>query len=123
MKRKTWIIFGSLLVLVLLGITVWYKLMWREVAQPGWIAETKRDLFLYGSVGAEQEAGIPYWIWLAMPRMFPEQMPGNGGYLALGMSCEPGVEMPARFSKKRGGYVPVAANSAPCLTSSSCLRP
>ncbi len=123
MKRKTWIIFGSLLVLVLLGITVWYKLMRREVAQPGWIAETKRDLFLYGSVGAEQEAGIPYWIWLAMPRMFPEQMPGNGGYVALGMSWEPGVEMPAGFSKKRVGYVRVAGNCALCHAASYRLGP
>ena len=118
MKGKRRTIFGSLLVLVLFGITVWYKLIWRDVAQPAWIAETKRDLFLYGSVGAEQEAGIPDWVWLELPRMFPEHMRGNGGYVALGMSWEQGMEMPVGFSKKRVGYIRVAGNCALCHAAS-----
>jgi hypothetical protein len=59
MKRKTLIVVGSVAALALLGFTVWYKLMFREVAQPEWVSENKHDLFLYGSVGTEQEAGIP----------------------------------------------------------------
>ena len=27
--------------------------------------------FKYGSIGAEHDAGIPYWIFYVLPRMFP----------------------------------------------------
>ena len=100
MKRKILILAGWTAALVLLGFTVWYKLMRREVAQPAWVSETKQNLFLYGSVGANQDSGIPYWVWLTMPRIFPEHMPGNGGYVALGSSWEEGREMPAGFAKR-----------------------
>ena len=89
-----------------------------ERPQPGWISADQRDNFLYGSVGAEREAGIPYWIWLALPRMFPEYMPGNGGYVSVGLSWEEGKEMPAGFSKKIVGYIRVAGNCALCHAAS-----
>src|SRR5947199_1929725 len=113
----------SVLVLAVFGLIVWHKLMRRDVPQPSWISATQRNHFLYGSVGAEQEAGIPYWIWLALPRMFPDYMPGNGGYVALGASWEQGVEMPAGFSKKRVGYIRVAGNCALCHAASYRLSP
>lgn len=106
-----------LLVLVLGGVTVWYK-MFRKVPQPGWIAANKRSEFLYGSIGAEGSAGIPYWIWLTLPRLFPEYMPGPGGYASLGFPWEETHEMPAGFSKKTVGYVRVAGNCAICHASS-----
>jgi hypothetical protein len=52
---------------------VWYK-AFREVPQPEWITADQRNNFLYGSIGSEAEAGIPYWIWLVLPRMFPEYL-------------------------------------------------
>jgi hypothetical protein len=110
-KRNLFIV--ALLLLVIVAITAWSEL-WRERPQPAWITAHNRDNFLYGSVGAEREAGIPYWIWLALPRMFPEYMPGNGGYISVGLSWEPGKEMPAGFSKKRVGYIRVAGNCALC---------
>ena len=55
--------------------------------------------FKYGSVGIEPEEGIPYWIWQVLPRMFPEKLPGPGGYGSLGMIWEPGRELPIGFSK------------------------
>ena len=36
------------------------------------------DQFKYGSIRNEAEAGVPYWIWRVLPRMFPERLPGNG---------------------------------------------
>ena len=36
--------------------------------------------FLFGSVGTEAQQGIPYWIWLVLPRVFPEYLPRPGGY-------------------------------------------
>jgi hypothetical protein len=82
--------------------------------QPKWIGASQRDNFFYGSVDPKGAPGIPYWIWLAMPRMFPEYMPGPGGYAALGMSWEEGREMPVGFAKQRVGYIRVTGNCALC---------
>ena len=118
-QRRTgtlaWLI--VLLVLVFGGVTIWYK-MFRKVPQPRWIAANKRTEFLYGSLGTEGSDGIPYWIWLALPRMFPEYLPGPGGYASLGFPWEETREMPAGFSKETVGYVRVAGNCAMCHASS-----
>jgi hypothetical protein len=99
------------------GVMYWHKFN-RDVPQPAWITATARDNFLYGSTGAEHDAGIPYWIWLVLPRIFPEYLPYPGGYAALGMTWEESKEMPAGFSKKTVGYVRVAANCALCHAAS-----
>ncbi len=99
------------------GVTAWYNL-YHEVAQPSWITSDPRNAYLYGSAGAERDAGIPYWIWLVLPRLFPEYLHYPGGYAALGMSWEESREMPVGFSKKIVGYVRVAANCAVCHATS-----
>ena len=53
----------------------WYK-FFREVPQPEWITSDPEMRYKYGSLGGENEAGIPYWIWFVLPRMFPEYLPG-----------------------------------------------
>ena len=119
MKRRTKrnVLIVIVAVLVVVVVSAW-SYLWREIPQPGWITADERTSFLYGSVGAERDAGIPYWIWLALPRMFPEYMAGNGGYVSLGFSWEEGKEMPAGFSKKTIGYVRVAGNCALCHAAS-----
>src|SRR5271165_172674 len=98
---------------VVVGITIWCK-MYRVVPQPAWITADPRDNYFYGSVGAGQTAGLPYWVWLEMPRMFPEYLPGPGGYASLGLSWEEGREMPVGFAKQRIGYIRVTGNCALC---------
>ena len=34
------------------------------------------DHFLFGSIGTEAAEGVPYWIWLVLPRVFPDLLPG-----------------------------------------------
>ena len=46
--------------------------------------------------------------------MFPEYLPGPGGYAALGLSWEEGHEMPVGFAKQRVGYIHVTGNCALC---------
>jgi hypothetical protein len=111
-NRNIAIAVAVLAVLVLAGVAIWYK-MFREAPQPAWITATQRDDFIYGSAGAEETGGIPYWIWLVLPRIFPEYMP-EGGYAALGLSWEETREMPVGLSKKTVGYVRVAGNCALC---------
>ena len=74
--------------------------------------------FKYGSIGAEQDSGIPYWIWYVLPRMFPDKLPGSGGYASLGVAWEEGQEMPIGFTKKVIGFPRVANTCASCHTAS-----
>ncbi|HEX8847571.1 MAG TPA: cytochrome c [Pyrinomonadaceae bacterium] len=94
------------------GVMAWYYLF-REVRTSYASAE---DNFKYGSLGNEQTDGIPYWIWLVLPRMFPEKLPGLGGYASFGLVWEEGSELPIGFSKKTIGFDRVAINCAFCHT-------
>lgn len=93
------------------GGVAWYKLL-REVDQPPFANEAER--FKYGSIGAEFGRGIPYWIWVVLPRLFPEYLPGPGGYRSFGLVWEDGQELPVGFSKKTVGFPRVANNCAIC---------
>ena len=105
LKRIDWrkVLIG-VVVLVLLAIPVlwiaWYKLF-REVPQPAWVTADDGTNFLYGSIGGENEAGLPYWILMVLPRIFPEYLPGPGGYASLGLPWEEGKELPAVAILKR----------------------
>lgn len=93
-----------------------YEKLFRKVPQQ--YSQGTALAFKYGSIGVEEEAGIPYWIWLVLPRVFPEHLPGAGGYTSLGMVWDPQdeQEMPVGFSKMRIGYERVAINCAICHT-------
>lgn len=109
--KKWWTVLGVLvLVIGLVGIVGWYKLL-REVDQQ---FSSMEERFKYGSIGAEQAQGLPFWIWLVLPRIFPEYLPGPGGYNALGLYNEPGKEMPVGFSVKTVGIARVGINCALC---------
>lgn len=112
MKRKRIRVLLCLLVLALLGGWItWYKLF-REVPEPKWADEAER--FKYGSIGAEFSRGMPYWIWEVLPRVFPDLMPGPGGYKSFGFVWEEGHEMPVGFTKQTIGFPRVANNCAIC---------
>ncbi len=107
---------GLLVVLgAMLGVTAWYKLF-RAEPQPAWVTESADMRFKYGSIGAENDAGVPYWIFYVLPRLFPEKLPGPGGYASLGVSWEQGQELPVGFTKKTIGFARVANNCAACHT-------
>jgi mono/diheme cytochrome c family protein len=118
-KHKGWKI--CLVVVVLLaiagGILGWQK-FFREEPQPDWVTSTPDMRFKYGSIGAEYDAGIPYWIFYVLPRLFPEKLPGPGGYASLGVAWEQGQELPIGFTKKVIGFPRVANNCASCHTAS-----
>jgi hypothetical protein len=44
--------------------------------------------FAYGSIGAEPESGLPYWVWQALPRLFPERFAHRDDYTAFGFLYE-----------------------------------
>ena len=99
-KRRLLQVVAALVALAIpTAVFVWYKLF-RDVPQPDWITGDPEMNFLYGSIGAEAEAGIPYWIVLVLPRIFDDYLPGPGGYASLGLPWKQGNELPAGFSKK-----------------------
>jgi len=129
-RRKTIIrIVIILLVLVALGgWFTWYS-FFRELPQEAWVDQSPRNHFLYGSIGQEGVEGLPYWIYLVLPKVFPEYLPGPGGYASLGMSWEPSTppndgangnpphELPMGVTKKTVGFARAGLNCAFCHVS------
>jgi mono/diheme cytochrome c family protein len=89
------------------------------------------DHFKYGSTGGERNAGFPYWIWKALPVIFKDYLPKNGGqgYEAFGMvyECDNGMvydceqhghhrkDLPVGVMKRRNlGIDRVFVNCAAC---------
>jgi len=122
---KTWLkgIVLALLVVAVIGGMIGYDRGFREFDQPDWVTATPEMRFKYGSIGAENDAGIPYWIFYVLPRVFPEKFVQDGqvapgGFAALGVPWEMGQELPVGFTKKTIGFPRVANNCAVCHTTS-----
>src|SRR5262245_49297914 len=115
-----------LVILAFLGWFAWYK-FFRVVPQAAFNTEDER--FMYGSVGAEESVGIPYWILYVLPRVFPDKVPGNysyavanpepgglpippkpggAGFASFGVVWQFGKEWPVGFSQKTIGFPRVA---------------
>ncbi len=122
---KTWLV-RILVILVIIavpsGIFGWYK-FFRELPQPKWITDNQEANFLHGSIGAEAQAGIPYWIVVVLPRIFDDLLPGPGGYASLGIPWQPGTELPVGFSKKTVGFDRVGFNCALCHATQYRVHP
>jgi hypothetical protein len=82
------------------------------------------EAFKYGSLGAENDRGVPYPIFYVMPRVFPQCLPGNGvgGYRSLGLPWEEGRELPVGFSKKTLGFERITQNCAICHAASYRMK-
>src|SRR5436853_1945423 len=98
----------------------WYK-FFRVVPQAPFDSGDER--FKYGSIGAEDGSGVPYWIMYVLPRVFPDKLPGPNGYASMGINWETGHELPIGFTKKTIGFDRVANNCAVCHTARYRLDP
>jgi hypothetical protein len=120
-KRKLLIILIALAVLGgYIGWFAWDR-FFREEPEQQFANEAER--FKYGSIGAESDRGIPYWIWIVLPRIFPDLMPGPGGYRSFGLVWEEGKELPVGFTKRVIGFPRVANNCAICHTGTWRSKP
>jgi mono/diheme cytochrome c family protein len=82
--------------------------------------------FKYGSIGNDSETGVPYLVWRVLPTVFPDLLPGAGGYGSLGLVWEKGhseADAPIGFSKVRVGFERMAINCAFCHTTIARSRP
>ena len=83
--------------------------------------ETHADIvehFKYGSIGAEERAGIPYEIWRVLPAMFPQHLPQRPGtgYERFGFVFEPGKVRPIGTSFRERQIGLVGLNCSVCHT-------
>ena len=69
LHKRWWLVTVS----VVIGVIAMFALYDRLFrARPAPYFESDEQHFLYGSVGTESDTGIPYWIWLVLPRIFPD---------------------------------------------------
>ncbi|MDH3694544.1 MAG: c-type cytochrome [Gammaproteobacteria bacterium] len=115
-KRKLKIVLPILILVVAIGAYIAWDRGFREHPQPDWVTQDDATRFMYGSIGAEWDAGLPYWVLYVLPRMFPEKLPGSGGLASLGFPWEQGMDLPVGFTKKTIGFPRVANNCAICHT-------
>jgi hypothetical protein len=120
--QSRWVQAGlAVAAVVLVVIGFGYNRFFRE--QPAPEFDSEEDSFLFGSVGSEVSDGVPYWVWLVLPRIFPDLLPGPGGYTALGIQSKEGYEMPIGLSRVTVGYPRVGINCAICHAGAGRTRP
>jgi hypothetical protein len=79
---------GILGIITLIGVYLTYR--WTLDQAVEYVSDV--DHFKYGSTGSERVDGIPYWLWVALPELFPEYLPDKTpgrGYSSFGMIYEP----------------------------------
>lgn len=109
---------GALVIVFLALMMVAQYVVWsRLLRDEPLVYESDVDHFKYGSIGTEKEGlQVPYWVWLVLPRIFPEYLPGPGGYASLGFAWEEGNDLPIGLTKKVIGQPRVGINCAMCHT-------
>ncbi|MFT3926566.1 MAG: hypothetical protein QM778_28735 [Myxococcales bacterium] len=121
-RRRGFIPLVLLLVLApvgLVGAVVYNKLFRREAPT----FDQPSEMFKYGAFGNAENNGLPYYVWLVLPRVFSEYLPGNGGWASLGFVSEPGHETPIGFARETIGFERVTFNCALCHSASYRTSP
>lgn len=79
--------------------------------------------FKYGSTGGDRVMGFPKKVFLALPEICPQYLPGKG-YTSLGLIYEPGHDLPVGMSQRRHlGIDRTFVNCAVCHTSTVRVSP
>jgi mono/diheme cytochrome c family protein len=128
-KRVKTFIFAIVVVLI---IVLAVGLIRRLTSDVPVVYDDIENHYKYGSTGGERSSGlqpgfgIPYWIWVILPELFPEHLPDQTpgrGYASFGMLYEPGrdprFELPIGISTRlTQGIDRVYFNCASCHTGS-----
>jgi len=89
--RRRWVRFALLAVLIGVVIPSFY-LVERFTRNYPVDYPDEATFFERGSTGGEQMDGIPYWVWITLPEIFPDKLPDHQtgqGYAAFGLIYEP----------------------------------
>lgn len=93
-KQRRWLLaaLGLVIFCVGVGFLAYEKFLLRAIPE---YADDEQN-FKYGSIGNDGATGVPYAIWLVLPKIFPEYLPGPGGYASLGFRWKPGRRQSTR---------------------------
>lgn len=108
---------STLLLAVLLALVFAVVLAAQPEAEDGTSFPDIVDHFKYGSIGTEERAGLPYWIWRVLPIVFEDKLPRRPGtgYERLGFLMDPTRHpRPIGTSYKPGRFARVGLNCATC---------
>jgi mono/diheme cytochrome c family protein len=74
--------------------------------------------FKYGSIGADDENGLPLLVMQVLPKLFPEYLPEGAphDFTAFGFVQEAGQAMPIGWSTRHKGVARTGLNCAACHT-------
>ena len=126
LRRRMWKLDAALLFLLfllLIGLAALIVLIAALVEFGGKGAPAYADNpahFMYGSIGAETEGGLPYAVWKALPSLYPADFKGRSDYSAFGFLYEKDVsgrqrDLPIGIStRKVNGIDVVWMNCATC---------
>ena len=115
-------------VLVVLAGVGFGLFWWKFLAGEDQVLADETERFHYGTLGGDLIAGIPYPIFMILPRVFPDLLAEHagagygpekavhGGYGAFGLAWKEGDRLPIGFSVKKQGYERVTVNCALCHT-------
>ncbi|WP_404788546.1 hypothetical protein [Altericista sp. CCNU0014] len=79
---------------------------------PSAYAQTVSTEPSFSASETEQYAEVmPYWLWVVLPRIFPEYLDDKGGYLSLGFAWEAGEKTPVGIATDRAGGIEMASLS------------
>src|SRR5262245_55763713 len=110
MQRSLWI------AALLLPVALTARTTGRDQNEPSSFSDIA-DHFKYGSVGTEERAGVPYWIWRVLPIVFADKLPTRPGkgYERLGFINDGAARgRPIGTSFLTGRVDTVGLNGATC---------
>ena len=112
--HRLWVgVIAIVAVCAVAGYLAYDKLLARDIP----IYADEAEHFKYGSVGNDGKTGLPYAIWVALPKVFSEHLPGPDGYASLGFRWEANrkqSDTPLGFSRARVGVERISINCAFC---------
>ena len=88
-KRRCWmlVVVVVLALMMLIGLVAVGLGIYAAIRMQRDSAESYPDIIAHferGSIGADEGSGLPYWVWQALPRLFPEAFEGRLDYRAFG---------------------------------------
>jgi hypothetical protein len=88
-RQRRWLTFIILVVvalslfgLVVVGVGISFLVRTAHNSTPVYSDNLKH--FERGSIGAEEDSGLPYWVWQALPQLFPEAFDSKRDYRPFG---------------------------------------
>ncbi len=105
---------ASVLIIILIIFLGMFYADWRNLSRPvsAVYYQTSNPQELTQADFSQSTTGIPFWIWVVLPRLFPEKLPSFGGYTALGLTWQPGSQLPNGLTQEYRGVARVILDGA-----------